>query len=336
MPSERVLDFRTYSNPVYEKFVAAVEERVRTLSRQYTGISSPVFEENYARLVAWDKERTREVLSQTALEVVGEPRMFDRLWDAVASYCGFITAHGRRPTTQLLLNDVMFHMKTTMEIVKPLRVFVTDKEFSKLFVGGVVGRSYSIQTRAILGSEAEIDRYDFPADCAVKPTHLSGYYQFSNDGIDRTIAKSWLTKNYYHLSREANYGPLEPKIIVEPFLAGYYEVKIYCLFGEPKLLSAVLGGTVKRRNDYFTVDWQRLEIQSPVPPYEGVIPRPQLLDEILEVARALSSRFNLVRVDFYTNDVDVKVGEITNCDNSGTRVYKPEGAHELMSRTIFS
>lgn len=336
MPSERILDFWTYSHPVYEKFVLAVDERIRTLSRQYTGVSSAVFEENYASLVAWDKARTRDALSQTALEVVGEPRMFDRLWDAVASYCGFITAHGRRPTTQLLLNDVVFHMKTTAEITKPLRVFVTDKEFSKLYVGGVVGRSYGIPTRAVLRSEAEIDSFDFPPDCAVKPTHLSGYYQFSNDGIDRTIAKSWLKKNYYHLSREANYGMLEPKILVEPFMTGYYEVKVYCLFGEPKLLSAILGGTVRRRNDYFTVDWQRMDIQSPVPPFEGVIPRPVLLDEILAVSRALSGRFNLVRVDLYTNDVDLKVGEITNCDNAGTRVYKPEGAHELMSRTIFS
>ncbi|MBL8581082.1 MAG: hypothetical protein JNL61_02495 [Rhizobiaceae bacterium] len=334
MPPQRILDFQTYSNPLFDRFVGTLEDRLRVLGRE-AGLSVSDFDELYARLVSWDKEKTRSIMTQTAFDVVGQPKMYDRLWDAVAAYCAFLSAHARRPTTRPLLNDVMFHVKTTAEILKPLRVFVTDKELAKIYVAGLIGRSYCVDTTAVLRSDAEIDRYDFPADCAVKPTHLSGSYQFAHSGIDKTAVKAWLRQNYYLMTREANYGHLDPKIIIEPFLGNYYEVKVYCLFGEPKLLNAVLGNTTRRRNDYFTVDWTRLDVQSPLPPFEGIIPKPRMIEEILEISRVLSSRFNLVRLDFYTNDDDIKVGEITNCDNSGTRVYKPQGAHELVSKVIF-
>ena len=53
--------------------------------------------------------------------------------DALYHRLLFIWKHGRLPRRDARLwNDVLFRVKTSDEILDPLRVFVTDKEFVRL------------------------------------------------------------------------------------------------------------------------------------------------------------------------------------------------------------
>ena len=55
-----------------------------------------------------------------------------------------------------------------------------------------------------------------------------------------------------------------------------------------------------------------------------------------ERGEKLSQHFNFIRVDFYTDDKIVKVGEITNCDNAGLNTYLPKGADVMFSKLLFN
>ena len=70
----------------------------------------------------------------------------NRLGDKLICLFDFYISHRRTASNELFLNDVLYKIKTTDEIIDPLRVFVTDKEFVKLFVKAVVGDQYNVPT----------------------------------------------------------------------------------------------------------------------------------------------------------------------------------------------
>ena len=76
----------------------------------------------------------------------------NRLGDRVVSYINFIMNNNRLPKEQLTLNDVLYRIKTTDEILDPLRVFVSDKEFLKVFVSATIGPKFNVPTLDIIGS----------------------------------------------------------------------------------------------------------------------------------------------------------------------------------------
>src|SRR5262245_44810079 len=71
---------------------------------------------------------------------------YNRFGDKLICLHDFFGSHGRIATNKLIFNDVLYKIKTTDEIVSPLRVFVTDKEFVKLFVKAVVGDQHTVPT----------------------------------------------------------------------------------------------------------------------------------------------------------------------------------------------
>ena len=59
----------------------------------------------------------------------------NRPGDKIYSFFNFIVNHrGRFPRNRMLFNDYMYKIKTSNEIVNPLRVFITDKEFAKIYI----------------------------------------------------------------------------------------------------------------------------------------------------------------------------------------------------------
>ena len=130
----------------------------------------------------------------------------NRCGDKVAAYLSFFQAHRRLPNKRQTLNDELFRIKTTDEIMRPERAFTSDKELVKLFIKAVVGDGYNVPTIAILRTKADIDKHRFVKKTVVKPTHASGLVKFidNTNQIDRIELKKWLGSNYYSRSREAN------------------------------------------------------------------------------------------------------------------------------------
>jgi len=264
----------------------------------------------------------------------------NRLGNNIVSFLNFIRVHRRRPAHKLLFNDVLYRIKTTDEIIDPLRVFVSDKEFVKLYVKAVAGDQFNVPTIKILHSIEEVKDYQFPSDCCIKPTHLSGKVMLrrKNSPIDFEEIDRWFNRTYYHTTREANYKTLKHKVIVEPLVFdndNLCDYKIFCNNGKPKLIQVDFDRYTDHTRKFFDPDWTEMPFSVLYPRSSHQLEKPKNLDKMLAVASSLSGRFNFVRIDLYSNGEECFVGEITNCPENATGFFIPKYAEIIASNMIF-
>lgn len=267
----------------------------------------------------------------------------NKIGDKLSWLIRFIQVHKRLPTNKLLFNDVLYKIKTTNEILDPLRVFVSDKEFVKVYIKSTVGNQYNVPTIAILKSNDELDNYDFPHACCIKPTHASGHVILRKNGeeIDKDLIKKWFSLNFYTISRERNYKYLKPKIIVEPIIfdgAELNDYKFFCYNGKAHLIQFDLNRFTDHRRAMFDTNWtlQDFTNEYPKPDTNAKIEKPKNLNEMIEVAERLASKFSFVRVDLYSNGEKCLAGEITNCHGGAGVKFIPTESEALASKIIFS
>jgi len=265
---------------------------------------------------------------------------YNRLTDNLYHRLLFYRKHHRFPSHKLLWNDMWFQVKASREIEDPLRCFVSDKELVKQYVRDTVGDEYNVPTLAVLRTPAEVDAYEFPPNCCIKPTHASSHVILRVDGspVDRALIKSWFGLNYYKVGRERNYLALEPKVIVEPLIFGTTNVedfKFFCWRGEPRVVQQDFDRHTHHTRKFFDADWNEQDFSTIYPRLTRPTPRPASLPRMLEVARALSAPFSLVRIDLYTDDERVLVGEITNCSANAGDFFLPRSAERKASQLMF-
>ena len=261
----------------------------------------------------------------------------NRLGDRLVAFVDFFLYHKRFPSNDPIFNDVLYTLKTTDEILDPLRVFVSDKELVKLFVKAVVGDQYNVPTIAVLKSSDEVDSFDFPSTCCIKPTQASGHVILRRNGeeINTEIIKKWFSINYYNIGREANYKTLKPKVIVEPLIfEGEYikEYRFYCYNGKPRFIGVDMD---KNSNKFYDIDWNELKFSIQLPRSSLTIAKPKNYYEMLQVATHLSSRFSFIRVDFYSNGNQLFVGELTNGHRGAAGVFIPLTSETIASQLLF-
>jgi hypothetical protein len=202
-----------------------------------------------------------------------------------------------------------------------------------------VGDAHNVPTLALLDSAREAEAFAYPDDCVIKPTHMSGEIIFRRGGapVDLAKVRSWFAKDFYRVTREANYRDLRPRVIVEPFVFGRAAVedyKVFCLHGRPFIVQVDFDRHTHHKQNLYTTDWEMLPfaMSSPIGPGRS---KPANLDALIAVAGKLSAEFNLIRIDLYTDEQTVLVGEITNCHQAGRGQFVPAEGEEIMSRILF-
>lgn len=234
----------------------------------------------------------------------------------------------------------MFAIRTSGVLYDPLRQFVTDKEYAKLYVAATVGTRYNIRTFRILRTKEDVDTLEldrFP--CVFKPTSGNEMVHVCAGPADlppRDTLRQWLGVDFYAKSREQNYRYLRQKIIVEEFFsedgrtpATLY--RIHCFHGRPGVVQVDSGGFADLARTTYDLNWNELPV-SEVPYPRRRHPKPPTFDEMLDLAARLSAPFDYIRVDLYAVKTDLRVGELTNCANRGNRVLSPPEAQYLMGR----
>lgn len=263
-----------------------------------------------------------------------------RVGDKAIAYMHFLRCHKRLPNKGYM-NDVLFKIKTSNEILNVERQFTSDKELVKMYVGSVVGDDKNVPTKAVLRTESDIKSYRFEKGDVVKPTHASGLVKFVGDQpVDRDALTSWLNVNYYDLSREANYRYLTPKIIVEESLFGRTDVddiKFFCVNGKVKVIQWDFDRHSNHTRAFYDRSWKSLDASVGYPLASKSIEKPSRLDEMINVAEKLSKPFNFVRVDLYY-DESIKqfyVGEITHCHGSANEKFNSKEAEIRVAEELF-
>jgi hypothetical protein len=223
---------------------------------------------------------------------------------------------------------------------RPEYTTMVDKYAVKKYVADKIGKQYIIPT---LGAWDKFDDIDFdklPDQFVLKCTHDSGGLVICRDKskLDIKAAKKKLNRclkhNYYWGNREWCYKNVKPRIIAEKYMeekgkAVPEDYKIYCMNGEPKYIvvfhnrfdsSKPLSETV------YDTNWQpqHISLDEHFAVSEEITLKPECLDEILDITKALCADIPQVRVDFYIIENRIYFGEITLYTASGFQKMIPE------------
>ena len=212
----------------------------------------------------------------------------------------------------------------------PLYTVLVDKYLVREHVASVVGSKYLIPLLGVWDRARDIDFGVLPSSfvlmCICKDkTALN---------VPAVIRKleAGLRENYYFYGREWPYRDVPKKIICEEYLTDaedqLTDYKVHNFNGVPRLI-LVCRDRFKSSGmteDFFSTSWEHLPVCRPgVPNSVCPIPKPGVLDEILELSRVLSRGIPFLRTDFYVVNGRVFFGELTFFPASGFgRFYPPE------------
>jgi hypothetical protein len=105
------------------------------------------------------------------------------------------------------------------------------------------------------------------------------------------------------------------------------DYKVWCVRNgaeETRFLQVDMDRFTDHTRNYYDLDWKLLPFsKADAPPNPLHPPRPQRLDEMVEVARKLSEGFCLVRVDFYCLPDRIYFGEMTFTPDAGMAPFEP-------------
>jgi hypothetical protein len=254
----------------------------------------------------------------------------------------FLANHKRlpiRPNT--LFNDFLFQLLSSSELESPLRTFVTDKEFGKLYVEKKVGAGTTPATLCILRTSEQVDTYLPPTyPIVIKPTHSFGrivlVFSESDYHKAQTQMKDWLNQDYFLESLERNYAKLEKKLIVEQYIDDTFAIEgsVHCLSGEPKIISLIDRKTKERQSFDINKSPLGVSLQYPLKEFE---PRDWgFFNSLLKSSRILSAEFSYIRIDFYTDGERILFGELTNLPAGGGGKFFPASGEKKFSEVFFN
>jgi len=268
-----------------------------------------------------------------------------RWGDVILGGILFAAFHKRLPSRRaMIFNDVLYRMKLVGELAHPIRVFTSDKDLLKTYVAGIAGAEYNVPTLAVLRSRRDIESYDFPDNCVIKPTHASGKVIIRRNGaaIDKDEVISWLSFDYYKRVREENYATLPPKIIIEPIIfddikteGGLIDYKIFCFHGRAKFIQIDRDRHTRHTRLLYDLNWTSLGATIAYPMAKDITPKPKRLDDMIALAEKLAQGLSLVRIDLYTDDKAIMVGEITHCHGATTEKFDPPHKEQEISALLF-
>ena len=190
-------------------------------------------------------------------------------------------------------------------------------------------RSYVMKATHASGATLLVDEH-YPSDTQIPTWNIDSPYPFlaraHPDHVDlvelRRLAAAWLQNPYGRttIRPEWAYQGLRPRIMFEELLDDGRgnappDYKFLCFDGEPTIIQVFTERERGARRVMYTPSWQRIrEAQSDsVPSIEA----PRALPEMLSLARRLARNFDFVRVDLYSCDERVLVGELTHYPNTG-------------------
>ena len=261
--------------------------------------------------------------------------------DKVFSLINFVRWHRRIPNNPKLFNDYLYKIKNSREGHNKLREYVTDKEFVKKYIKLKIGNKYNVPTFKIIKDYKQVKNYIFPGKCCIKPTHLSGEYilRKKNEDIDYSILKKWFNSNYYNLGREKNYRYLKPKIIIEPLIFNSIDnmdYKFFCFKSKVKFIQVDIDRNYNHSRNYYDRSWKKLNFSILKPKSKKKIKKPKNFKKMLELAELLSKDFEFIRIDLYSNNKKIFIGEVTNWPENGNGYFIPRYAEIKASKLLFN
>lgn len=185
---------------------------------------------------------------------------------------------------------------------------------------------------AVYDDVKQIDVDKLPSRFVLKATHGSSmnFICKDKDSVNwrgqKRICDLWLKLNLYLDGREWVYKSLKPRIVAEKYLeddsGALRDYKFFCFGGEPRFIQVDEDRYSDHHQAYYSTDWKKEEFNTGCKTCD--VDKPEHLDEMLKIARDLSSEFPFVRVDLYNCNGKIYFGELTFFGGSGFYSFYPD------------
>jgi len=213
---------------------------------------------------------------------------------------------------------------------------LVDKYEVKKYIADKIGKEYAIPTLGVYNSFDEIDFDKLPRKFVLKCTHDSGSVVICRDKaeLDKSMAKKilerGLRRNYYWTGREWPYKNVKPRIIAEQYLEGIdiedlIDYKFLCMNDIMKMVF-----TCTNRFDanglcvnFYDRYWNPMPFERHYPRRKKELEKPKKFEEMVSLSEKLSKGICFVRVDFYSVEGKIYVGEMTFYPGNGMEEFTP-------------
>lgn len=211
----------------------------------------------------------------------------------------------------------------TLNDHNPLYTQITDKYLLKKYVAERVGEKYIVPLLGVWDSAEEVSFDELPEQFVIK-SNIGGdsnkviliKNKLEIDLLElKNQMKLWEYpyQNDYYYNFNWPFKNIEFKIIAEEYLPvdglPYYDYKVHCFHGNPLYIHVVAHDP--HEVTYYDLEWKKQDFWRCYPPIHYEIPKPDCLDEMIDLSRKLSEPFDYMRVDFYVAKDKLYVGELT-------------------------
>jgi hypothetical protein len=144
--------------------------------------------------------------------------------------------------------------------------------------------------------------------------------------------KGFVFKVKANLGREWPYMKVKPKIVVERLLEDESHInnaindyKIFCYDGKPEYIICISDRYSNQCNHLvYDTKWNKVKVASEDARINEDAPKPENLEEMLQISTKLSEDFPFARIDLYSLANKIYFGEVTFYPWSGYMEFEPD------------
>lgn len=218
----------------------------------------------------------------------------------------------------------------------PKYTLLADKLKVRDYIKQKIGDQYLIPLLGYWKKFEDIDFEKLPNQFVLKCNHDCGSVIICKDKntFDYKYARKSLTKalnnSLYYETGEWQYKDIEPYIIAEKYMIDndsddLRDYKFLCFNGEPVTCRVDFNRFDGHSRNIYDANWNLMPFQKgKFDNYYSPVPKPDKFDEMLDIARALSSGFRQVRVDLYLVNNKIYFGELTFTNATGIEPFFPD------------
>lgn len=226
------------------------------------------------------------------------------------------------------------------------RTRLSDKYLVREWIKKQIGEKYLTTLYGVWDHAKDIDFDLLPNSFAIKVNNGSGRNIIVKSKAEinyeevRKQLDGWMKYNFAYNGLELHYRDIIPKIICEEYLEGMaesvYDYNIYCFHGEPEYIWCIKGSHRPGcQASFYNKEWIMQPFSYGYPKDHILAPKPEKLNEMLELTRILCKGFEHVRVDWYNlPDGRVLFGEMTFSSWAGLMHFQPEEYDMLFGSLI--
>lgn len=222
---------------------------------------------------------------------------------------------------------------------KPEYTMMVDKYAVRKYIAEKLGEEYLIPLLGVWDDPGKIDFDALPDRFVLKCNHNSGLgmcickdkSKLDIEKVKKELRKG-LLQDYYRLGREWPYKDIQRRVIAEKYMSNgtgdLPDYKIHCFNGKPEFVLICRDRFTQNglTEDFYTPQWEWMPVKRPgTPNAKAPIPKPERLDQMLEMAKTLAKDIPFARIDFYEINGEIYFGEITFFPASGMSRFEPEG-----------